>query len=329
MLKVGIVGTGDIAISSHIPKLSATDAVKLVAVADIRKEAADAVAAKHNVKAYYDYRDLLAADVDMIIVCTPPELHVDMGIAAVEAKKHLFIEKPVALDMEGAMRLKEAVDKSGMRCQCGYIIGYWPQSDTLRRVYKSGRLGKLVSLFDARIGAVKLPRQAIGTHRDWITKKARSGGVLVECFTHEIAWMVSVGGKVDSVYARMQVTETDSRIDIDDNHWAILNFAEGGVATFGGSWANPADLYGKSIAGQDAAAIVCDEGVKIKHRFDEHEEIVPATMDSQVQNMHEDFAARILDGRPNFNNLDDAIYNLKVMLAMHKSSQENAVVKVD
>ena len=329
MLKVGIVGVGDIATSSHIQMLSEATAVKLTAVADIRKDAADEVAAKNNVKAYYDYRDLLASDVDIIIVSTPPEFHVDMGIAAVEAKKHLFIEKPVALDMEGAARLKQAVDKSGMRCQCGYIKSYWAQPDTLRRVYKSGKLGKLISLFDARIGTARLPRQALGTPREWITRKARSGGVLVECFTHEIAWIVSVGGKIDTVYASMQVTEPDPRIDIDDNHWAILNFADGGTATLGASWANPAELYGKSITGQDAAAFTCDEGVKIKQRFSGEEEIIPAEIDAPTRNMHEDFASRILDGRPNFNTLDEAIYNLKVMLAMHKSAQENAVVRVD
>jgi len=328
MLKVGIIGVGDIARSSHIQMLKTAETVKLAAVSDIRKDAADEVAAQNNVKAYSDYRDLLASDVDIIVVSTPPEFHVDMGIAAVEAGKHLFIEKPVALDMEGALRLKDAVDKSGKRCQCGYIIGYWAQSDTLRRIYKSGKLGKLVSLIDTRIGNVKLAREALGTHRDWISTKSRSGGVLVECFTHEIAWMVSVGGKVDSVYARLQVTETDPRIDIDDNHWAIINFADGGVAAFGGSWASPADLYGKTIVGQNASAFTCDEGVKIKHRFDAYEETIAAIIDAPTQNMHEDFATRILDGRPNLNTLDDAIYNLKVMLAMHKSSLENVVVKL-
>jgi len=327
MFKIGVIGAGAIA-QHHEEFISDLDDCQITAVCDIREEAAEEMAARHKATVFKDYRDLLNTDVDIVYICTPPYLHKEMTVAAAQAGKHIFVEKPLALSYEDGLEMKRAVDKAGVNCQVGYVIGFRPGDDTARRIYRQGRIGPLVSVWDKRMSDASWLEAALDTHREWLTDKSRSGGVLLECMTHEVGWLLSIGGKVESVYANIQYANPHPRITVDDNCWAILNFAAGGTGVLGTSWSNPIGATEKGILGVDGSIKVVGDNVVLGlHAAKEKEEIAGQCDEPLTKQAH--FNKCVREHLPNRNSIDEALYNLKVMLALHKSSQTRKVVTVE
>jgi predicted dehydrogenase len=327
MLKIGIIGAGSIG-GHHEKGISELDDCRITAVCDIRLDAAREMAERHGAAVFENYQDLLKTDVDIVYVCTPPYLHKEMAVASAEAGKHIFLEKPMALSYKDCLAIKEAVNRAGVKCQLGYVVGFRPAEDTARRVFKEGRVGSLVSVWDKRLSNASFLTDAIGTYRDWLIDKDRSGGVLIECMTHEVAWLMSIGGEVDSVYANIQYTNPDPRINVDDNCWAMFNFKNGGVGILGTSWSNPIGGAEKGILGVEGAIQIMPNSIVVGSRKEGSKEEIPGVPDENLSKQGY-FNKCIKENLSPRNSIDDALNNMKVMLAMHESSQKNKVVKVD
>src|SRR3954469_11537981 len=97
-VRVGVIGTGVGAL--HIEALQEVPGAVVTAVCSARAARADEIASRYGVPlATTDYREVLAADVDAVIVATPPALPLPMGLDTLAAGKHLFCEKPLALSL--------------------------------------------------------------------------------------------------------------------------------------------------------------------------------------------------------------------------------------
>lgn len=327
MLKIGIIGAGSIA-HFHEEHITKIEDCKISAVCDIRLDAAQEMANRHGAEVYRDYQNLLKSDVDAVYICTPPHLHKEMTIAAAEAGKHIFVEKPLTLSYEDALAMKKAVDNAGVKCQVGYVVHYRPSEDTARRLFEDGQIGPLVAVWDLRMSDASFLTDAIGTYRDWLTDKNRSGGVLIECMTHEVAWLLSIGGEVESVYANISYSNPDKRITVDDNSWAMLNFKEGGVGILGTSWSNPLGVMNKGLIGVDGAMGIEGESVVVGARNSDSRQVIPGEPDEKLSKQAH-FAKCIKENLPVRNPIGEAVYNLKIMLAMHESSETGQIVYID
>ena len=114
--RVAIIGTGMICNAAHIPAYKAMgDKVKIVAVADIREEAAKETAARHNIPKYYvdAYEMLEKEKPDIISVCTPNAYHVEYTLAGLRAGCDVFCEKPVAVKYTDAEMVFAEAEKLG------------------------------------------------------------------------------------------------------------------------------------------------------------------------------------------------------------------------
>src|SRR3954465_8185357 len=97
-VRVGIIGTGIGA--EHIRAFRQAPGAVIVAVCSAQRERAETIAAQFDVPyATSDYRDLLGADVDAVVITTPPALHRQMALDAIAAGKHIFCEKPLAANL--------------------------------------------------------------------------------------------------------------------------------------------------------------------------------------------------------------------------------------
>lgn len=112
-LKVGIVGAGPWANMVHGPILANHPAVELVGVWARRPEAAQQVAERNNTEAVTDYEELLER-CEAVAFCVPPNVQADMALTAAKAGKALLLEKPIALDLDAAERLVDAIDEAGV-----------------------------------------------------------------------------------------------------------------------------------------------------------------------------------------------------------------------
>ena len=124
-LKVAVIGCGGIANQKHFPALkNNSDMNEIVAFCDVIEERAVKAAKEFgtpDAKVYTDYRELLKDEsIEVVHICTPNVSHSEIAIAAFEAKKHVYCEKPMSHSTVEAEKMVEAWKKSGMQFTVGY-----------------------------------------------------------------------------------------------------------------------------------------------------------------------------------------------------------------
>jgi predicted dehydrogenase len=143
-VKVGIIGAGRIAVDSHVPDLRRAGAA-VVALADVvpgrAKRYADALGVPH---AFDDYRRMLAMeDLEAVSVASPVFAHEENAVAAFEAGKHVFLEKPPAPSADAMQRIAEAGRRAGRLLLVGSQSVYHHEMQVLRRAIERGDLGRI------------------------------------------------------------------------------------------------------------------------------------------------------------------------------------------
>jgi predicted dehydrogenase len=125
-MRFGLVGTGYWARIAHAPALAGAEGVTFTAVWGRSRAAAEALAAEHNVTAYEDIDDFLAA-VDAVAFSVPPDVQAAIATRAAAAGKHLLLEKPVALSVAEADALVAAVEESGVSSVVFFTARFEPE----------------------------------------------------------------------------------------------------------------------------------------------------------------------------------------------------------
>ncbi|MDT8341837.1 MAG: Gfo/Idh/MocA family oxidoreductase [Longimicrobiales bacterium] len=141
-LRVGIVGTGAVAQLVHLPFCSGRNDVELVAVADKDPGKARALAERFGVERVLATDALLQADdLDAVILCTPNHLHEAEAVAALEAGKHVLVERPLALTADGCRQVIAAARAAGCTLGVGMSHRFRPDVAAARAFVEGGELG--------------------------------------------------------------------------------------------------------------------------------------------------------------------------------------------
>jgi predicted dehydrogenase len=137
-LRVGLIGCGGIAQMMHLPHLrELTDHYQVVGLSDLNARTLEAVADFYGVDARFaDYRDLLATDVDAVLILTGGS-HAQTAIAAARAGKHIFVEKPLCYTLGEADAIAAAVAAGGVQLMVGYMKRYDPAYVYAQRALRS------------------------------------------------------------------------------------------------------------------------------------------------------------------------------------------------
>jgi predicted dehydrogenase len=139
---VGVVGTGVIS-EEYLRNLTAFPDVRVLAVADLDPARAAARAAAHGVPRSSTVDDLLAdPDIGLVVNLTVPAAHVEVSTAAIEAGKHVWVEKPLGLDLPGARALLDLAARRGLRVACAPDTLLGAGWQTARRAVDAGRIGE-------------------------------------------------------------------------------------------------------------------------------------------------------------------------------------------
>lgn len=142
-VRVGVVGTGAISQVVHVPILSERRDVELLVMADSDPHKAEALSRRYDVPLVMDTDDLLDSDtVDAVVLCTPNRLHEEQAIRALEAGKHVLVERPLALTAEGASRVVSAAERTGRILAVGLPHRFRPEVVALRDFIAGGELGE-------------------------------------------------------------------------------------------------------------------------------------------------------------------------------------------
>jgi len=169
---------------------------KMVAVADVVEEAAKSAASELGINAWYtDYRKALENDsVDAVIVVSPTDLHRDIVINCANAGKHVFCEKPMAMNTQECDEMIEACNKNGVKLQIGFMRRFDAGFIEAKKLLDSGAIGKLVQIHSCTRGPSK-PQK-------WMYDIKKSNGILAEVNSHDIdsiRWFA--GDEIEELYA--------------------------------------------------------------------------------------------------------------------------------
>jgi len=176
-VRVGVVGTGAISQVVHVPILSEREDVELMALADSDPHKAEALSRRFGVPLVLDAEDLLCSDeLEAVFLCTPNDLHEEMAIAALEAGKHVFVERPLASTSAGAARVVEAARRSGRLLSIGMPHRFRPEVTALRSFVAGGELGDVYA-----VRGTWMTRPVAAPGPGWRqSRKTAGGGALVD-----------------------------------------------------------------------------------------------------------------------------------------------------
>ena len=243
-VKLGIIGCGNVTRKRHLPAIQSLSDLQLVALADIDVSRLDQAGDRYGIqRRYSDYHDLLQdQDIEAVAVCAPLELHVEMALAALDAGKHVLIEKPLAPSLDQADELIERAEGSPCKVMVGYNLRWHRLVRQAREMIRQGKLGQTelaVAVFTA------------GTHYkndvlEWKKRRALGGGVLMEFATHYFdLWRFLLQTEVEEVFA---ATRSNGWDDVTGTLSASLS--DGALATvYFSEWTserNEVHIYGQA-----------------------------------------------------------------------------------
>ena len=150
-LRLAVIGAGFWG-RNHIRVLREIPEAELVAVCDINRERAEIISKKYNIKAYADSRDLYRKeDFDAVTICVWSTNLYSKAIEALDAGKHVLVEKPMASRVDEAEKMLEAAESAGLHLTVGFIERFNPAVKRLKEAIKGGRIGRPVSATGKRV----------------------------------------------------------------------------------------------------------------------------------------------------------------------------------
>lgn len=222
----GVIGCGIIS-PQHFESIERLDGAELVAVCDNKQDRARKWGEEKDVPWYEDYRQMLRRDdIDVVSICTPHGLHVQMGKDALRAGKHVLMEKPICLTVKEIDDLIDIAEKTKKKVFAVLQVRYNPALQELKKAIESGKLGRINH---ASLIMRWFRPQEYYDRSDWHGTKAMEGGLLLSQGIHYIDTMRWLFGPVETVFATKQIVSHD--IETEDLVSGAIHFESGALAT--------------------------------------------------------------------------------------------------
>lgn len=308
--RIGFIGAGGIA-QRHLGVLEGFEDVEIAAFADPVPERATAAAERFGARSYGDAEAMLSAErLDALYICVPPFAHGEPERAAIARHLPFFVEKPLALDLDTAAGIGEAVAEAKLVTACGYHWRYLDTVDEAKDIL-AGNPAQLLSGY--WLDATPPPQ--------WWWKQDQSGGQMVEQTTHIVDLARYLVGEIDQVFGLAGHKPRDDfpGLDVATATTATLKFASGAIGNLGSTcllrWGHRVGLH---LFGDGMAMELTDHDIMVdvgRGRPVRHAEGDPVWREDR------DFIDAVRGG-PNRIRCDyaEALATLRVTLAIQQSA---------
>ena len=226
-MQFGLVGAGGIA-QAYVQAFGESRCCELAAVADIRSEAADALAEIAGCESYADYQQLADLELDAVIVATPPVSHPEISCFFAERRIAVLCEKPLCLSVSDAERMISAAKENNVVFTMASKFRYCADVIKAKGILASGVLGEVLQFENAFTAKVDMSRR-------WNSDPAMSGGgVLIDNGTHSVDIIRYFMGPIDAVL----VVETGGTqgLSVDENVKMFAKTSAGAIASVDLTW---------------------------------------------------------------------------------------------
>jgi len=237
-MRIGLIGCGNIS-AIYLKNLTASSDVEVVACADIDLSRAQARAVEFGVPKACTVEELLAApEVDIVVNLTIPASHAEISRRALEAGKHVYLEKPLAVDLEDGRSVVALAEAKGLRIACAPETFLGGGIQTCRKLIDEGAIGRPVSATGFMMGG-----GPEAWHPDPVFFYQKGGGPLFDMGPYYLTAFVFLLGGIRRVTASAAITSPERVIksqpkagtlipvETPTHISGVLDFASGGVGT--------------------------------------------------------------------------------------------------
>ena len=238
-LRIGLIGCGKIASVSHAPALlNVSKKVLITALFDLSKKNAESLRKEHCQGALIcgSVDELLASEVDAVVVSTPNHTHCDLTLQALRAGKHVLVEKPMASSLAEATRMIAAAKRRGLVLQVNQTLRFTPPYVAVKDAIDAGKIGDVIHIRCIRASATT-PNKGWSPGADWFVSKEARGGVIMDIGVHMadiMRWYCGDVVKLRSINKTMS-----DKYDVVDNATTLFEYAGGATGVLELSWTTP------------------------------------------------------------------------------------------
>lgn len=348
-LRCAVIGTGAIGIQ-HLLSLQACPRAAAVAISETNAGRSKETCDRFKIpRSYNDYRELLEQpDVEAVIISVPNYLHAQIAIEALKARKHVLLEKPMALNFKDAVKIADAAKKSRCTLMVAHNFRFNRYSQFAKMLIDKGDLGEL---YHAR--AFWLRRSGIPRIGSWFTQKQFSGGGCtydIGCHFLDLAMHLmkdfdaeTVSAQLFSKFGPRGLGEFDwgksevnpqKPFDVEDSTVALIKLKSGRTVMLEASWAGfqppdsreygldlmgtngglslfPARLFRNGNAGYEAVHLHLN-GVKLPH---------------SEERVHH-FVTCVLEGKKPLVTLEESLKLQQILDAIYTSAETGREVRL-
>ncbi len=234
-MKVGVIGLGFMG-ATHLNALKAIEGVEIAAVASSNPKAlqGDLSGTGGNLgrevglfdfsraTKFTDWRALiLDPALDAVDICLPTYLHLESAVLALDAGKHVLVEKPMALDAAQCDAILDAANRSEKIFMVAQVLRFWPEYCALHKLHQSAAAGTIRE-------AAFFRRCSLPDWSPWLSDESRSGGAVMDLLVHDIDQALDLFGLPDSIEARS--------LGPVDTLSALLHYRDGISVSIQGGW---------------------------------------------------------------------------------------------
>jgi predicted dehydrogenase len=317
MLNIAFVGAGRVA-ELHQQILSTMPNMNLKGLYDVDATRGQQRSVQWGVKAYASFDDLLGDEqVDAVYILTQAETHVELSLRCLEAKKAVFVEKPVSHSPEDIDRLVVASKTSGQVVMPGHNYVYMPEFKRIVRLVRNGDLGTIRSVWINY--AIKHPEEIAAAY----------GGILEEVMVHHTYMTLALLGKPERLYAGVAEPAWEKHTG-EDQAWMTWEYSKGLSAhlfasfAVGDESADPWTFVVKVLGTQGSASLTWRSSIfnralgtlsfalPVYEESYEHEALM--------------FQSAVLDGAPLISTLEDAAASARIIHAAYRAARQRCAV---
>ena len=347
MVRLGVLGAGFIG-KVHLEKFGKIEGVELAGLYDPLTDLAKKAAADFKVSRLFksDKELIESPDLDAIVVGVPNRLHADLAIRALEAGKHVLLEKPMAMNGREAASIEKAARKAGKKLMIDHQERYrWAS----RQVAAKAEAGELGRIYNAKAWCWR--RSGIPGWGSWFTTKAQSGGgPLIDIGVHSLDLALYLMGGVKpvsvfgSTYAEFGpkkkgigtwgTPQWNGTYDVEDMATALIKLENGATLTLEVSWAAHAEASsGVVLMGTEAGAkVIGDEGSLFTNALSMPVDIPlpakPATWDPRIELSRHFIDCIVNDRKPLIDGMS-GVANSLVLEGIYQSAKTGKMVELD
>ncbi|WP_010283024.1 Gfo/Idh/MocA family protein [Bacillus timonensis] len=317
----GIIGCGIIA-EVHAKGILETDEARLIGVYDSIQTKAVDFAKKYQVISFSSLEEMLHNDeIDVICICTPSGIHPEQTVQVAKAKKHILVEKPMAIKMDDYSRMVEACEENNVLISTVFPRRMSPQAQFARKIIQEGKLGRL-SLCS---GYVKIYRDqhyydSAGWRGTW---EMDGGGAMMNQGIHTVDMLQWLVGPVASLYGKAKAVLRD--IEVEDTVISLLEFKNGAMGVleitttaFEGK-GQVLSIHGEKgtlVIQEDTITVLEVEGEKIEIPSFEPFKVIPDGHRIQIKDM----ALAVQEQRSPIVPGTEGKHSLEIILGTYESS---------